>query len=98
MELVKITGDVLEVVDEMRDLPVKDKDGNPTGMKQQHRFTVVKVLVQNPDGITMVLCRGFDLPATFNPPRPGDKKWTCPYIQTMTNRKNAAPEVSFVVD
>ena len=27
MEIVQISGDVLEVVDEMRDLPVKDKDG-----------------------------------------------------------------------
>lgn len=97
MEIVQITGDVLEVLDEMRDLPVKDKDGNPTEIMKSHRFTTVKLLVTNSTGTTICLCKGFDLPATFKTPDPGTKKWTCPYISGLKNRKNAVPEVNFEV-
>lgn len=98
MEIVQITGDVLEVVDEMRDLPVKDKDGNPTEVMKLHRFTTIKLLVQNQTGMTVCLCKGFDLPAIFKCPDVGTKKWVCPFITGLKNRKNSVPEVNFTVE
>lgn len=94
MILCKLKGDVLDVVDEVRDLPVRDKDGNPTEKTKSHRMTTINLLVKNETGMTMVTCKGFDLPATFACPKVGEK-WETPRVTALTDRPGQSPTASF---
>lgn len=94
--MIKFKGQVLFVEDARRTLPVKDKNGIPTQMTKEHRFTRIQMLVKDPlhnNVQRAVLVQSIDAPATFVLPEQG-KEWETPEINYFDSRKGS-PEASF---
>ena len=88
--MLKFKGKCLFVDDTEIDLPVKDKDGNRTDQVKRHRLTKIQLLVTCPDkSMRAISINGFDLPATFQSPKPGED-WETPEIRTYNATNPAA--------
>lgn len=92
--MIKLIGDVCSISDERRDFPVKDKDGNKTDVMKSHRIVQIVLLCKDGGTANPVVIRAFDPPASFVPPKVGDKAWTTPEITEYKSKFRAVPEAS----
>lgn len=75
IKLIDLKGRVTQVRDETIIVPVKDKDGVPTGQTAQHRVITIGVLVSSKDGkdFLPLSVNSFDPAPGFKVPREGDE-------------------------
>jgi hypothetical protein len=89
--MLKFTGLVQFVKDEVRDLPVKGKDGNPTGEMKPHRILEIMMLIPQPDkSQRVIVVKGFD--SKVEAPKTGET-WTTPEVRRYDATVEACPTV-----
>jgi hypothetical protein len=93
--MLTFKGKVLFVTDETRELAVKDKNGVPTNLTKNHRFTKIQMMVKDValGADRPLLVHTIDAPSTFVLPKIGDL-WETPEVRRY-DVKNGIPEVSF---
>ena len=89
--MIKFKGQVLTVSDEVQAFHDKDKDGNKLPTTKDHRITLITLLVKDGTKSVPLVCKGFDLPATFQMPKEGDT-WETPDIVEFKSKFRAVPE------
>lgn len=87
--MLQFKGSVQFVKDEMKDLPIKDKDGNPTASTKSHRILEIMMLIPQTDKTSRaIVVKGFD--SKIKSPKVGDD-WTTPEIRTYNAYSEACP-------
>lgn len=90
--MLTFKGSVQFVKDEHRDLPVKDKDGNPTAQTKDHRFVEIMMLIPQPDKTQRaILVKGFDTKITC--PKIGEI-WETPEVRRYDAYSEGCPVVN----
>lgn len=90
--MLTFKGQVLFVTDEEKEFPVKDKNGVPTNQMKKHRISQIQMLVSDGKIQRPIQVKGFDLPVTFQLPKPGEE-FTTPEVKSY-NAMSGLPEVS----
>lgn len=89
--MLRFKGQVQFVKDEVREIPVKDKDGNQTGATKPHRIVEIMMLIPQPDkSLRAIVVRGFD--AKFECPKNG-QEWETPEVRRYDATSEACPVV-----
>lgn len=80
MQLFSVTGKVISVSDKTQSFPIKNKDGVPTGQKQDHRIVEIQAMAISKDGkeFAPFSVVAFDPADGFKVPREGDD-YAVPY-------------------
>ena len=89
--MLKFKGVVQFTKDEIRELPVKDKEGNATGATKPHRILEIMMLIPQPDkSQRVIVVKGFD--SKVECPKNG-QEWETPEVRRYDASVEACPVV-----